>query len=312
MKIKNRLLIYALIISGLVLISTDSCKKDKETKNDPIITWANPADISSATLLSAIQLNATANVAGTFVYTPASGTKLNVGADQVLRVDFAPDDSTSYNTASKTVKINVSDLNTVTDIDGNVYNTITIGIQTWMKENLKTTRYRNGVDIPYLTDNTSWSGQTSGAYCWYDNDSSAYKATYGALYNYYTVVDTSNLCPTGWHTPTDVEWSVLTTYLGGESIAGGQMKATTLWISPNTGANNSSGFTALPGGFRYAVTGSYGDIGVWGFWWSATEGDSSFAWIRSLCYDYSGIFRDDGDTKGDGRSVRCVRDVKNL
>ena len=138
----------------------------------------------------------------------------------------------------------------VTDIDGNVYQTVTIGTQVWMVENLKTTRYIDGTAIPLDTNSSTWGGLTTPGYCWY-NDSAIYGNTYGALYNWYAV-NTGKLAPAGWHVPTDSEWTVLTTYLGGETVAGGKLKdtGTTYWQSPNTGATNASGFLALPGGFR--------------------------------------------------------------
>jgi uncharacterized protein (TIGR02145 family) len=197
---------------------------------------------------------------------------------------------------------------TVKDIDGNVYSTVTIGTQTWMAENLKTTKYRDGSAIPNITDNLTWINQTAGACCWYDNDI-ANKATYGALYNWYTVVDSRNLCPTGWHVPTDAEWTTLTDYLSGDTITGGEMKetGTTHWASPNTGATNESGFTALPGGCRYGDDGNYNTIGDYSKWWSAAENDASYAWYRSLTSSYSGIDRN-WDYKRSGLSVRCLKD----
>ena len=136
---------------------------------------------------------------------------------------------------------------TATDIDGNVYHTVTIGTQIWMVENLKTTRYNDGSPIPFVTDSSSWSNLTTPGYCWYNNDTTN-KNTYGALYNWFAV-NTGKLAPTGWHVPTDDEWTTLTTYLGGESIAGGKLKetGTTHWRTPNAGATNEIGFTASSG-----------------------------------------------------------------
>jgi hypothetical protein len=213
MKEGNKLLIYSFIVLGFVLTITNGCKKE-EPKMDPVITWENPADITYGALLSAKQLNATANVSGTFVYTPAIGTKLNEGANQDLKVDFTPIDTINYNTASKTVIINVKKVviifnpnltyGSLIDIDGNEYKTISIGTQTWMAENLKTTKYRNGDPIPNVTDDTEWGKLSTGAYCDYDNipDNSA---IYGKLYNWYAVDDSRNIAPTGWHVPTDKE-----------------------------------------------------------------------------------------------------------
>jgi uncharacterized protein (TIGR02145 family) len=190
----------------------------------------------------------------------------------------------------------------IIDIEGNIYNTVTIGTQTWMAENLKTTRYKNGTTIPLVTDNTAWAGLTSPGYCWYNNDEAANKATYGALYNWYTV-NTGNLCPTGWHVPSDAEWTTLTAYLGGKNVAGGKLKetGTAHWASPNTGATNETSFTALPGGARYYL-GSYFNFGSYGYWWSSNE--PSFWFLL-----YFGSYVSKGvDYKKISCSVRCLRD----
>jgi uncharacterized protein (TIGR02145 family) len=195
----------------------------------------------------------------------------------------------------------------LSDIDGNSYNTVVIGDQIWMAENLKTTKYNDGTSIPLVTDYTEWSNLNSQGYCWYDNDQSTYGNTYGALYNWYTV-NTGNLCPAGWHVPTDEEWTTLITYLGGEDVAGGFLKetGTTHWNSPNTGTNQT-GFTAVPGGYRYYNGGSFNTIGFYGYWWSATEYSSTDAWYRSMTYDFSSVTRS-GLNKQFGFSVRCLRD----
>jgi uncharacterized protein (TIGR02145 family) len=203
----------------------------------------------------------------------------------------------------------------VKDIDNNKYDIITIGTQTWMAENLKTTRYNDGTLIPLITDNTPWgnaSTNKSPGYCWYNNESSNL-ISYGALYNWYAINTTTNgnknVCPTGWHVPTDGEWTTLTTYLGGETVAGGKMKEAGLahWNTPNEGATNESGFAGLPGGLRY-YNGIFYDVGSYGYWWSSTEDDSTIARYRYL-RDGSGIVvRKDGFNKGSGFSVRCLRD----
>ena len=137
---------------------------------------------------------------------------------------------------------------TVTDIDGNVYKTIVIGTQTWMAENLKVTNYNDSNSIPLVMDNSEWVALRKDAFCWYNNSEDTYKKVYGALYNAYTVSE-GKLCPAGWHVPSVTEWETLCTYLGGDTVAGGKLKSTIVWNSPNTGADNSSGFTALPGGY---------------------------------------------------------------
>jgi uncharacterized protein (TIGR02145 family) len=197
--------------------------------------------------------------------------------------------------------------NTVTDIDGNVYNTITIGTQTWMKENLKTTRYTNGEQIPNVTDNTAWVNLTAGGYCNYaNNDANA--ATYGRLYNWYAVNDSRKIAPKGWHVATDAELLALETYLGGWRVAGGLLKETgaTHWASPNTGATNSSGFTALPGGVR-KNDGPFNVIGNSGYWWAASEYNSGNAWVHSMDYSYIEVYSL-YIPKRIGCSVRCVKD----
>jgi len=194
------------------------------------------------------------------------------------------------------------------DEDGNNYAAITIGAQTLMAENLKTTKYSDGTDIPLVTDPTVWANLSTPAYCWYDNDQATYGNTYGALYNWYTV-ESGNLCPTGWHALTDTEWTALTDYLGGTSIAGGKLKetGTTHWNNPNAWATNETGFTGLPGGSRY-LNGSFLDIGYYGQWWSSTESSSYTAWYRGMS-NYEGTVYVHGDyPKLSGFSVRCLRD----
>ena len=196
---------------------------------------------------------------------------------------------------------------TITDIDGNVYKTVKIGTQVWMAENLKVTHYRNGDPILNITDNTQWDSLTTGAYCNYNNDPNN-AITYGRLYNWYAVTDSRNLAPIGWRVPTDAEWQTLINYLGGDDVAGGKIKeaGTTHWSSPNTGATNESGFTALPGGAR-ADSGSFDLLGSNATFWSSTETNSNYAWYRRLTYNGASVDRDIGD-KRHGVSVRLVRD----
>jgi len=192
---------------------------------------------------------------------------------------------------------------TVTDIDGNTYATIQIGTQTWMAENLKTTRYNDGTAIPNVTDRGIWGGLTTGAWCNYDNNASN-NSTYGKLYNWYAV-NTGKLAPAGWHVPSEAEWQTLNNYFG-NSVAAGEMKTTTLWNSPNTGATNSSGFTALPAGYR-ADNGIFFEIGVSGDFWSSTVTTTGNARIRYLYYEYPNVLGLNFVFRS-GCSVRCVRD----
>jgi uncharacterized protein (TIGR02145 family) len=195
---------------------------------------------------------------------------------------------------------------TVTDIDGNVYPVVSIGNRCWMAANLKTSRYRDGGTIPNVTDNTAWTQLNSGAWCNYENNA-GYDATYGKLYNWYAAAN-PNICPQGWHVPTDADWTVLTDYLGGSSVAGGKMKAVSpLWNAPNTGATNQSGFSGLPGGLRYFNNGYFSTLGDAGYWWSASESDAELAWLRALDGSGAGVNRFDFN-KRLGFCLRCIRD----
>lgn len=175
--------------------------------------------------------------------------------------------------------------NGVTDIDGNQYNTVIIGTQEWMKENLKVSKYSDGTPIPQVTDPIAWSNLTTGAWCYYNNDSSV-GSTYGKMYNWYAVAgiwqaesnpptlaqiaSRKSLAPSDWNVPSVADWSLLFNYLGGISIAGGKMKEAGLnhWLDPNTDATNSSGFTGLPGGYRGASTTNIGqNLTGTGHWW---------------------------------------------
>jgi uncharacterized protein (TIGR02145 family) len=196
---------------------------------------------------------------------------------------------------------------TLKDIDGNIYKSITIGVQTWMAENLKTTKYADSTSIPLVNDATIWKNSSTPAYSWYNNAAAVNKNTYGALYNWYSI-NTGKLCPLGWHVPTDEEWAALVVYLGGGSGIGGKLKelGTTHWSKPNLGATNEISFTALPGGGR-SNDGKFLDIGTIGYWWSSTEHYTYLAWVRHLSYNNSNLLRIDSSKKL-GLSVRCVKD----
>lgn len=194
---------------------------------------------------------------------------------------------------------------TIADIDGNIYHTVSIGTQVWMVENLKTTKYRNGDPIPIFTDNNTWASLKSGAYCNYNNDANN-SIIYGRLYNWYSVSDSRNIAPIGWHVATDTEWTTLISFLGGNG-AGGKLKesGTSHWQSPNTGATNETGFSALPGCYRYD-NGTFLGFGC-GSWWTSTESQNWGAVGYTMFYLDSGVDRGDWN-KCDGLSVRCVKD----
>ncbi len=195
----------------------------------------------------------------------------------------------------------------MTDASGNVYPVVQIGNQCWTKENIRTSKYADGSVIPNVTSDAAWTGLSTGAWCNYGNNAGN-DAIYGKLYNWYTVADPRNVCPTGWHVPTDAEWTTLTTFLGGESVAGGKMKATTGWQSPNTAATNESGFSGLPGGYRNLTSnGDFDYVGYVCYWWSSSESSSTSAWHRHLGYNGGYAVRGDKN-KRNGFSVRCLRD----
>ena len=201
---------------------------------------------------------------------------------------------------------NFSAAGTVQDQSGNFYNTVAIGTQVWFKENLRTKKYRSGALIPVKT-NTTDTSTLEGQMYYYLDDSLTNYSVYGALYNW-KATQGDSLCPVGWHVPTEAEWTTLTTYLSGEGVAGGKMKSisTTYWDSPNEGATNGSGFSALPGGFRIS-NGSFNGIRYLAVFWSATEYDNSSAFDRYLYYSTSGNVNSNSNHKSVGSSVRCLK-----
>lgn len=185
---------------------------------------------------------------------------------------------------------------------------VKIGTQVWMSENLNVTTYSDGSAIPQVTDPTAWAGLTTGAWCWYNNSSSLYSA-YGKLYNWYAVTDARGLCPSGWHIPTDAEWTTLESYLGGQSVAGGKLKTTgtSQWNPPNTSATNSVWFNGMPGGVRDGSSGYSINMGNYAYWWSSTNFSSTQAYERIAFYNNAMTGSGLGSKK-DGLSVRCVKD----
>jgi uncharacterized protein (TIGR02145 family) len=175
-----------------------------------------------------------------------------------------------------------------------------------MRKNLSTIKYTNGDSIPQITDQSNWANLTTGAWCWYNNDSANYGSVYGKLYNWYAISDQRGVCPIGWHIPNDTEWSLLLDSLGGASIAGGALKSLSGWEYPNLGASNSSGFSALPGGLR-GNSGYFNVAGSQGYFWSSSLQDIDRPYFRNLNANYTSVYRGYGYSK-DGFSVRCVKD----
>jgi uncharacterized protein (TIGR02145 family) len=235
----------------------------------------------------------------------SSITGLNSGTNYYVRAYATKSGGTVY--GNKIIFITP-----LTDNDGNIYNTAVIGTQIWMTENLKTTRFNDNTKIPNVTENNAWTALSAPAFCWYKNSEITKDNKYGALYNWFTV-NTGKLCPTGWHVPDEADWTALTDYLGGEYDAGGKLKeqGITHWISPNQGASNIFGFTALPAGYRSGLSsGSFRAIGYIGWWWASSESDLNWARNRTMAYDVSEMARGQG-LKKNGYSVRCVKNSIN-
>jgi uncharacterized protein (TIGR02145 family) len=243
----------------------------------------------------------------TYTYRVYSYNQLGFADSYTNEVTVTVVGPTSHSCGSKDVHNAAKIYGTITDIDGNAYKTIQIGDQVWMAENLKTTKYRNGINIPNISDNSEWRDNTTGAYCSYENNASN-ECPYGKLYNWYVIKDNTLLCPTGWHVPSDEEWTTLINFLGGAIVAGGQMKSEGIqfWLSPNLEGINSTGFSGLPGGIRYD-DGTFFATGKDAYWWSSTETGTDGAWDRSLFYASKDITRVNNPKKN-GASIRCIKD----
>ena len=203
----------------------------------------------------------------------------------------------------------------VADAEGYLYKTVLINNKVWMAENLRTKKYNDNSDVPHVTDGAAWAALTTDAYCWYGNDETTNKPLYGALYNWYAV-NKGNLCPTGWHVPTDAEFKGPQIFLGMTQAQadgfswrgtdqGTQMKNTAGWTTGN--GTNTVGFTALPGGYRYYFDGGFAGAGTIGYWWTADQASPTDALYRRLDGANAGVFRE-GAVKAAGKSVRCIKD----
>lgn len=329
---KNRIIHFGLVVTSLAVILSGSCaEKEQEPGEPPVLLTRDVYSVTPTTAFCAGEItfdggssilekgicwntlpnptkfdNKTLVEEGT-VFFKSYITGLTPTTTYYIRTFATNRAATSYGNEI-TFKTYTGE---VSDAEGNIYYTISIGNQSWMAGNLKTTRYNDNTLIPKITDNIAWSQLSSPAYSWYENDSIKNSAM-GALYNWFAVnaatIGGKNVCPVGWHVPTDNDWVTLTTFLGGESVAGGKMKESgiTHWQKPNTGASNQSGFTGLPGGGRYS-NGRFRGIGTRAGWWSSTELLPTSGRGRYLYYEYSMVYRGSG-SKRDGFSVRCVKD----
>lgn len=312
--------LYKILLAGLMVCSI-SCKKTTSTPA-PVLATVITSNVSAIALASAtsggnitsdggsaitergICYNTTTNPttannkvvsgssAGTFTANMSGLTENTIYYVRAYAINSA---GTSYGQVVQFITLATQ------------FETVTIGTQIWMKKNLNVSTYRNGDPIPEVTDTIVWAGLSTGAWGYYNNDP-ANGAVYGKLYNWYAVNDARNIAPSGWHVATDADWSTLTTFLGGEPVAGATMKetGTAHWVSPNTGATDSVGFAALPGGYR-GYQGEYVFIGARGYWWTSSQALLTNVWYRILYNDDSKVFRDNFGPNI-GISVRCVKD----
>ena len=334
MKTKFRVLLIPLFIMAALLLVTYSCK-DEKVVIPPTIPELLTSTVTSITETSAVcggsiitnggaEITAKGICWGTITPpTILSSKTVDTGSKStyISSITGLTANTTYYVRAYATNSVGTAYGNTytfltlpilfvagsgVTDKEGNTYTTVIIGTQEWMGSNLKTTKFNDDAVIPQVTVNTDWQHLTTPGYCWYKNDSSTYKGTYGALYNWHAV-NSGKLCPTGWHIPTNNDWTTLETKLGADSMVGGRMKetGTTHWNSPNAGADNRGGFIALPAGSRSSV-GDFESVGYDARWWSATELSPVAAWYRSVSYSNAAAQKGYG-SKNYGYSVRCVK-----
>ena len=301
----------------------------QELMSVPYALYASKTDTSSLNLVN--RLNVKVNISDTsnmlLNYRTGLNNKVNIADTSSMLKPYLRKSDSIIADLQKQVELLSSYTSLLAsglvDIDGNNYSVVKIGNQIWMKENLRVSRYNNGDSIPNITDNTEWSNLLIGARSWVNNDT-LHNIPYGNLYNWYAVVDNRNVCPAGWHVPSDTEWTAMILVIDGifstpenenqSLVAGGRMKSTgtTFWYSPNKDATNMSGFSAFPAGYR-TESGGFGDFRRVAIFWSATENGVNSAWNRLLYNDNSSIYRYNyyyfNKFKSNGASVRCIKDL---
>jgi len=286
---------YLILFSSLISTAQtqQNINKNTGTASNAIATIDSIRFNSSSTTMEVVLQN---------------GTVESHSIADIINVNFISVNQSQHSCGATNVHNPAKTYGTMTDQQGNVYKTIVIGAQEWMAENLKTTIYRNGNVIDNLSDPSQWSSTETGAWASFDNNTSEFDCPYGKLYNWYAVADPRHVCPTGWHEPTDGEWTTLTDFLGGESAAGGKMKTTgtQYWLSPNLNATNASGFSGLPGGNRSSIGAFVNDL-LSSFLWSSSESSATDARARFLNYNVGGAVSL-ATSKRLGCSVRCLRD----
>lgn len=326
------MVIYPLLAMALWLITASGCKKNKElSKGIPVLTTIEVSNISYVSASCGgnissdggdnitargvcwgtndsptIADNKTADGTGNGGFTSAV-TGLIANTTYYIRAYATNSVGTGYGNVVSFKTLIDTTIYTVTDIDGNVYHTVTIGSQVWMVENLKVSRYRNGDPIPNITDAVTWSSLSTGAYCDYLNQPDS-SAIYGKLYNFYAGTDPRNICPIGWHLPTKAEFETLISYLGGGSLAGGKLKEAGYihWQEPNVGATNETGFTFLPAGYR-KNTGTYFNLKIGSALYSSTTMGSTNSWVMATGYNHSSAGLNQV-SRLCGYSIRCIKD----
>jgi uncharacterized protein (TIGR02145 family) len=335
---KNRIRIIGTI---LIIILISSCKKDVQVLLPEVITASTSnilyeSAVSGGTVASdgggnvvargvcwstapdpttADHKTADGTGKGDFtssIYGLKLGTLYYVRAYAMNTMGTVYGDPVTFTTKVTGVKFNSSMIyGTLTDIDGKNYKTIPIGSQVWMAENLKTTKFNDGTQIPLIVDAAQWTNIITPAFCGYANNDTLYENIYGAYYNWFAV-SSGKLCPSGWHVPSDTEFQLMIDFLGGDNSAGSKLKesGSNNWSLPNRDATNASGITALPAGMRSSLDGSFSGQGIYGGWWTSTETNSSpmgAAWSRWIHADTTVVARSE-IFKKDGFSVRCLKD----